>query len=275
MKLFTLITSGFLIQVTVFLTAQDTQNRNSLTLGAGAGYLQRQDLVFSPMIHRDATVLNASLSYMRETRTIHFLTVGFASYDPMVSDPYTFYLHGEERIAAPHLFTFVELDYMLGKRIRGNGPASWVTGGSFTTDVQALNYVYGRIGHFGYYATLGIGIFTGFERPLGQAGRLASSIRIPLVSLLARSPYLVNDDEFIENQSSHSGVKTFFAFLGDGDIATWNTLQYFDFDLAYIYPAGSRWNLGIKYGFGMIHASRPRNLLSFQHSLQLTGTFNF
>ncbi|RPI44852.1 MAG: hypothetical protein EHM46_02380, partial [Bacteroidetes bacterium] len=231
MRLITLVISGFLIQVAVLLTAQDTQSRNSISLEAGAGHLQRQDLVFSPMIHRDATLVNAGIRYLRDSRIIQMAAISFAHYDPMVTEPYNFFLQGEEMTAYPHLFTFVELDYMLGKRIGRNGNTDWIIGGQLTLDIQAVNYVYGRISHFGYYAAPGAGLFAGYERSLGQTGRLASSIRIPVVSLLARSPYLINDDEFIENQSSHSGVKTFFAFLGDSEIATWNTLQYFDIDL--------------------------------------------
>lgn len=275
MKHISLITSGVLLHLSVLLTAQDTGVPNSITLEAGAGYIQRQDLVFSPMIHNVFTAVNAGLNYTREADLFQSIGLGFASYDPMVTDPYTFTLYGEERIAVPHLFTLVELDYLLGKSIRGKERSDLVLGGMFTSDIQALNYVFGRIGHFGYYAALGAGVFARYGLRLGEGGKLTSTVRIPLASLLARSPYLVNDDTFIENQASHSGVRTFFAFLGDGEVATWNSLQYFDLDLAYTHRIGSRWDLGIKYGFGFIRSIHPRFLLSFQNAVRIAGTFKF
>ena len=145
----------------------------------------------------------------------------------------------------------------------------------FDTNTQSLNYVYGRIGSFGYFSAINLGVFGKLDFSLNEDNRLTLKLQLPAVSWVSRSPYLVNDDEFIENISSHSGVKTFFAFIKDGKPATWNTVQQFDFEMKYLYQFLPKWGIGITGRYEFIHAQNPRNLLSHRSSLNISATFKF
>lgn len=267
---------SFLIPgLTLITTAQENENRNLITLSWGPGHLTRQDLVFSPFIHNDPGFLNAGLDYTRLARNFQQLRIRYSGYAPMLTEPYEFLVHGELQTAWQHLFTFIDLDYMLGKRIKSTGRLHLTAGGLFTSDIQALNYVYGRLGYFGYYAAIGLGGFLRFDYRPGEKHGFGTALQVPFASWAARSPYLVNDDEFIENTASHSGVRTFLDFLGDGEIATWDRLQYFDLNIYYSYRLNARWQVGAGYMLEFIHFTSPRNLLSAENTFSLYATIRF
>lgn len=255
--------------------AQDSSRYNAAGVDLGGGYLMRQDLLFSPVIHADASIPVYGLFYLRDARLYQQVQVKFAGYTAMVDEPYPYILHGETDTAFPHSFTFVDVDYTLGKRVMQNQHAQLIVGGAFLTDVQAMYYVYGRISSFGYYAQLRLGGFVQYRRHFGNKHMCAASLQLPLVSWVARSPYLVNDDAFIENIISHSGVRTFGALLADGNLTSWHNLQTFDIDMQYRYSVSEHLNIGAQYSFACIHMQEPMQLLSFSNTLSASASFKF
>lgn len=256
-------------------SGQGTTGKNALSLHFGPAFIARQDLVFSPFIHGDFSFLNIGAGYTRKAKLFQKVNLRFANFNPMVAEPYEFAVHGENYTAYPHSLSLIDLDYQLGKRISENQRSVITAGGLYSTDIQALNYVYGRIGSFGYYSAFGLGIFGTYERPVSEKSHLAATLQLPLIAWLARSPYLVNDDEFIENISSHSGLKTFMAFIGDGEFVSWNKMQTLDLELKYEYSLNERWGLSAAFQFDFVHVSQPRNLLSFRNSLDFSACYKF
>lgn len=254
---------------------QEHNRKNMLTLNLGTSYLARQDLIFSPMIHKDISFLNVGMEYTREAKLFQKGSLRYGNFNPGVSTPYDFTIHGESHTAYPHSFNFIDVDYLIGKNVKESRKSIFTVGGLFVMDVQAMNYVYGRTSSFGYYSTLGLGVFGKHQYTISKKSNLTTTLQLPLMVWLARSPYLVNDDEFIENTYSHSGFKTFMSFIGDGQLVTWNRLQTFDLDIKYTYTLNEKWNLGVAYLFEFIHSSQPRNLLSYRQSINLNANFRF
>lgn len=261
--------------MTLVTTAQENEKRNSFTFLWGPGTLARQDLIFSPFIHSSHSFLNAGIGYTRRANLFQQAQIRYSGFAPMLTEPYEFMVYDEIKTAQPHLFTLIDLDYLLGKTVKSTDRSHVTVGGLFTSDIQALNYVYGRLGYFGYYAALGLGGFIQLDHRIGEKNRVGTSLQFPLISWSARSPYLVNDDEFIENTASHSGVKTFLSFLQDGEPVTWDQLQYFNLHLYYRYFLNERWQLGAAYLLEFIHFSSPRSLISFKNTLTISATINF
>jgi hypothetical protein len=259
-----LLLSLFSLQASL-LTSQDAE-RVMLGLNVGAGYLSRQDLVFSPFIHNDFSFPVIRLEYTNKGYLYHKLQLGYSGFTPSVAKSYKYLEDGEEKTAAPHSFTFIDLDYLIGKELAFNN-GSLTAGVSIMNNIQALNYVYGRTGNFGYHATLGAGIFGKYDHPVGLKSMVSVTLKLPAATWFARSPYLVNDDDYIENISSHSGIRTFTSFLADGGFATWNKLQYFDLDISYSFDLTDHWGIGPVYSLEFIHAAEPRNLMSFRNSI--------
>ncbi len=255
--------------------AKGQEFENKLSLNLGAGYIARQDLVFSPFIHQDFTLLNLGLEYTRNTNVYQNLRLGFTSFNPMLTSPYEYTINGETELASEHYFTLIDLDYSIGKEFRKTDKSTTKVGAIFAADVQVLNYTYGRIGSFGYYSSFGLGAFILKEYSLNEKSSVSGRFAIPLFNWLSRSPYLVNDDEFIENISSHSTLKSFFAFIGDGEFATLNKLQTFNLEAKYTYQLNRRWDIGLGYFFEFIHVKEPRKLLSYRNSLFVSTNYRF
>ncbi|MDN3724121.1 hypothetical protein QRD02_06985 [Aequorivita sp. SDUM287046] len=259
----------------VSIYAQESEVKNTFSLHWGTSYLARQDLIFSPLYHTDFTLLNVGIEYTRNAKMFQKISFRYGNFDPIVSSPYDYTEAGETETTTPHSFIFIDVDYQLGKNIKESSKNSLTIGGLFAIDVQSLNYEYGRTSSFGYYSTLNLGVFGKYKYTINSKSNLSTTLQLPLIAWLARSPYLVNDDEFIENTSSHSGIKTFFSFIGDGEFATWNKLQTFNFDLKYTYSLNEKWSIGAAYLFEFLHSSEPRNLLSYRQTLNIGTNFNF
>lgn len=273
MKSTLILTIIFCFSLLENLVAQDL--KNNLQLQVGFGHIARQDLVFSPFIHKDLSPMNVSIRYQREKKYFQYANLRFALLSPSYKTSYSFIDDGEVKTTSPHFFAIVDLDYWFGKSIKETEKSSTKVGIAVNADIQALNYAYGRIGSFGYYSSFGVGAFIHHTHKFNDKNSLIGYASLPVINWLARSPYLVNDDEFIENTSSHSGLKTFFAFIGDGKLATLNQLQIVDFSVNYTYRLNKRWDLGIGYLFEFVHSSKPRNMLSYRNSIFLNTNFKF
>ncbi len=253
---------------------QDHSYRNTFSLNFGPGIIERQDLIFSPVTHKDISFLNLSLEYQRDAFCFQKLKIGLATFTPGIKVPFEFSEHEETKTASPHYFTLFDLDYLIGKSISKNeNPA--ILGLLFSTNIQLLNYVYGRIGNFGYFSSIGLGGFVKKGFHISDKSSLSGTFQLPFMNWLARSPYLVNDDEFIENISSHSGFKSFTEFQKDGKLNTLNNLQIFDFDIKYLHEINHRWAIGAKFSVELIHAVNPKNLYSLRNALNISVHLKF
>jgi hypothetical protein len=264
---------SIILSTTTYCLSQDL--KNSLQLQIGVGHIARQDLIFSPFIHKDLSPLNFGIRYQRDKKYFQYANLRFALLSPSHSDNYLFFDDNKKETTSPHFFTLVDLDYWFGKSIKQTDKVSTKVGLSVNADIQALNYVYGRISSFGYFSSFGFGGFVHHTHKFNDRNSLSGYTSLPIINWLARSPYLVNDDEFIENTSSHSGVRTFFAYIGDGKPATINRLQMVDVGANYTYHLSPKWDLGICYLFEFIHSNKPRNLLSYRNSIYFNTNFKF
>ncbi len=264
-----------ILTTTFFGFGQETDRKNALHLDIGISNLMRQDIIFSPFIHNDLSLFHFGLDYSREAKFLQVVSLRYSNFNPMVSGPFIFYFHGDPHKAYPHSFNLVNLDYGFARNFYEKQQTTLAAGVLFSSDIQSMNYIFGRISSFGYFATFGLGVFGSCERQITSESRIAATVKMPLVYWLARSPYLVNDDAFIENISSHSGLQTFADLIGDGQLANPGNMQMFDFELKYIYHPGGRWDLGMGYLLEYIHMSEPRYLLSLQNSINITVSFAF
>lgn len=257
------------------LSAEIPEKENSITLDFGLGQNTRQDLIFSPFVHNDFSLLIGAIEYSRTGKYFQQVKIGMATFNPMLRESYNYSEHDKVKTASPHYFLYFDLDYLFGRNLKEKGKTDLTVGGMFNTNTESLNYVYGRIGSFGYFSTLNLGAFGKLDYSFSEKNGISFLLKLPFVAWLARSPYLVNDDEFIENISSHSGTKTFLAFLKDGKLATWNSVQQVDAEVKYRFNLNPKWGIGIAGTYEFLHASQPRPLNSHRTSVNISATFKF
>jgi len=241
----------------------------------GPAFIKRQDLIFSPFIYNDASLLSIGIRYTHTGKLKQEVTLRFSGYEATVNGEYEYLSDGEPVSSYPHTFFLVDANYSVTKKMFSNEKMELYAGGTFANDVDALNYYYGFAGYFGYFATFGLDLSGSYTYHLNERSRFDAAVSIPLLSLVARSPYLVNDDEFMYNSYSHNGLKTFFAYLGDGSFQTVNHLQKITMDLAYNYKLSQHWELGFVYGFDFTHYSPVASFTSIENKLHVSAQFNF
>ena len=242
-----------------------------LQVSLGPSLLNRQDLIFSPFVHTNLSLLNGGLEFHKRKNGHQFLRLQYNGFTAGLKTPYDYQLDGETHTAFPHSFTFVQLGYGRGWFIGKKDKDKTVLGLSLLMDVQAMNYEYGRFSFFGYYSTTALGAWYQHSLRHTEKSKVSAMVNLPLVSWMARSPYLINDDEFIENTFSHNGLATFFDYLEDGHLATWNEWQSVEISLQYQYDISQNWSLGAGWKFSFIHAALPKDLYSVQNNLSVVA----
>jgi hypothetical protein len=249
---------------------------NQFSIRLGAGRIDRQDQVFSPFVQSGVSVQQLGLHWQRSAGCEQFAGLRYSGFSAsrLRAFDYTKKPDTEIKTTLPHTFTFVEIDYGIGKKWQAGG-YSISAGGALDNAVQALNYQYGEASFFGYFATFSLSPWLHLSRPVGRKSSLHAGLRIPVLSWVARSPYLVNDDEFIENTSSHSGFKTFADFVQDGSLQFPDQLQKLSGSLGYTQLLGRRWTAGLQYGFQFIRHTEPLTLLSYQQDLRVEIGWKF
>lgn len=248
---------------------------NMLSFQWGTGSIVQQDLIFSPFAHSDISPLNFGFIYQRDKHLYQEVSLGYSGYNPMLTHSYRYTETDETRITYPHSFHFINMDYVLGGDLYSSSLKQFLLGALFSSHVQIMNYNFGRIGHFGYTTSIGLGLFSKYQYVLVNEQRIGFSIRLPLYFWMARSPYLVNDDEFIENTSSHDALITFRDFLIDGRSATWNSLKQIDFRADYDRKLFRNLRIGIQYRLSWSNGENPRESVIFRNTFYVITKFGW
>ena len=142
-------------------------------------------------------------------------------------------------------------------------------------DVDLLSYAYGRTGNFGYFTSAGVGLFVERDWILSEGGRFDLHLTLPVASWVSRSPYLVNDDEFIDNIADHSELRSLVAFVADGRFRTFTAVQAATLSADYRYPLLSRVHVGLGLRLAGLRTDDPRPLRSLELAIPVSLTFNW
>lgn len=263
-----------LLIFTLSLYAQDSKY-NSIRFAGGLSLLNYQDLVHSPFVHNSTSAYHAGFGYERHKKLLHFAEASYQVHSASVTKPYLIEHEGHHHHALPHYFIFMKGAYGLGGSVYAQKNHSILLGGSVEFDLQMARYNFGADNSFGYHLQPSLNIWARYNYAISDKHNLHGRLDVPVMSWLARSPYLVNDDIFIENISSHKGFRTMLAFLGDGKLSTWNKLQKVYAEAGYQYNILDKWSIGASYQWTFIRSTEPRTRISFQQNILLNTTIKF
>jgi hypothetical protein len=258
------------------LCAQQVEG-GSLSLATGYHHIARQDQVFSPMIHRGSAFPNVGLAYTHEgTRQRHALRLGYDGYSAGFAEQYDFFdlVDGSEQTTARSSFTMVDLAYEFQRMIGDTGTTEVLLGGGFFGQLGALDHGY-AFPSFGYTIFMGIGPSVRVQHGLSDRTRLYANVSLPVLSWVARSPFALNDDDFIEHQRSHSTLPTLGAFIRGGRWASFGSFRRMLLEVGVDHRLAARWSLGARYFLEYLDVSKPRRLISYRNGLDLALTFHF
>jgi hypothetical protein len=251
------------------------QKEQFLTLSGGMSFLARQDLVYSPFVHDDVSRHSYRLKYQRIGKFFQFAEVGFTYNSSQLSEPTEMDMGDHAHMIIPHEFLHVTLAYGIGKAVQPHANYHAWIGGAIQSDLQAGFYNFALSNMFGYFINQSAQVWYRRAYTFNDKHQLSMQVALPILSWMARPPYLAEDDEFIENISSHNSSRIILAFIGDGQLATWNRLQRLNLAAEYRYPITTRTQIGAEYRFDFIHTNIPKTLLSYQHQLNISATLKF
>lgn len=251
------------------------QKEQTLSVSGGMSFLARQDLVYSPFVHDDISMHSYRLRYQLIGTYFQFAEVGFTYNSSQLSEPSEMDMGDHAHMMMPHEFLHIGLSYGFGKAVQPNANyRAWI-GGAIQSDLQAGFYNFALSNMFGYFINQAALVWYRRAYTFNDTHQLSVQVALPILSWMARPPYLAEDDEFIENISSHNSAKIIMAFMGDGQLTTWNRLRKLNLTAEYKYSIFSHVQIGAEYRFDFIHTNTPRTLLSYQHQLNLNATLKF
>ncbi len=261
------------------LQAQEEERPNSLGISWGPGHIMRQDLIFTPVTHRQWSPVGVRLTYERSLKLEQRVTLKYNHYTPSILGPHTVYWeYPEEPLpSGTHSFHLLDINYSLGRGVYRGEILGVILGARWKNRLQVQDYAYGMdwLTHFGYYFSFGLDAWTQVSVKLNPVQRLDLNLALPLFAFNARSPYLVQDDPYFQNTYSHRPLKTVASQIGDGKIQSWGVSREVDLEIKYTYSLSGRWALGAGYAFSMISNRSPRKLTSVENSFYLNTTFKF
>ena len=85
-------------------TTEKKESLNSLQLNYGIEHIMRQDLVFSPAVHKTISPINAAVLYSRSNKLEQRASISFSMYKPSLVDDFEYYWDTptETETSAPH-----------------------------------------------------------------------------------------------------------------------------------------------------------------------------
>lgn len=260
------------------ISAQTSPTR-ALELSLGYNLLARQDLVFSPFVYEGGGPSSIGLAYRRDKRWQQIWSLQFAQASARHQPEFDYTLPyeepGEVQRSAAHGFTFLDFGYTLGKQVLQRGRSTWSLGGVASADLDALNYNHARVSNFGYFITFELAAWGRWSHQFTSRHRLEAEARLPLLAWVARSPYGINDDDFIQNIASHRTLRTLTNFIGDGHLTTLDRYQRATLMLRYDFALHRRWHIGANYRGDWMRHDRPLPLRSVQHQAAINLSLHF
>lgn len=274
---------GFLLLVFLahvsLLQAQDNKSINKLTLQYGIHFFSRQDQLFSPMIYHATSPLNLNLQYTNKNdKRIHLAEAEFNLYKASWHDQYDFFTGFDEiktQTTLPSGFTVVTARYAYLRYLNSTSIGEWWIGGITDNQINSIDNEYGPAATFGYFAHFSLAPVVQWRYQLSDRHDVHAIAWLPILSWVSRSPYAVHDDEYMQNNADHNGFKTFFRYVGDGNIHLLNRYQQFNLNLGYSYALSKNWDLGAEYRFEFFRDSKPKTVISYQNFINLQASFIF
>jgi len=261
------------------LKGQDTAAINTIGLQYGIHLFARQDQVFSAMVYHDISFGNLNLNFSNEKgKRIHFAEAEFNLYDASSQGPYD-YQTGFDSIKTmttlPSGFTVVTVRYAYLRHWKTNSSGAWWVGGMLDNQINSIDNQYGPAATFGYFAHFSLAPMVLWKSQLTDRKGIYASAWLPLINWVSRSAYAIQDDEYMQQNDDHNGLKTFFRYVGDGNLHLINRYQQFNLNLGYTYSLPSHWSFGAEYRFEFLRDTKPKTIISYQNYFNLKASYLF
>lgn len=269
---------AFLALCTTLLSAQE-KAQSSLGVQIGAGYIMKQDLILSPMIHKQFSLYKVRLEYKRSGKVEQQIDVQFSAYSTSINDQFQYFWHDpdELEVSGKHSFNLLYINYKLGKKLVDREKFDLSAGLRLRSRLNASTYTYGIywLGHFAYYFAHGVDASVDMNYSLSEKHAVNMGVALPFFSMVSRSPYLVQNAQYYYDNIKNSSVAALFKYIGRSKPQSWGSSQIVDVNLGYSHTISKKLDLDLSYLFSMDLNKAPKKLTQFENSILAGLTYKF
>ncbi|MCB9224973.1 MAG: hypothetical protein H6582_12385 [Crocinitomicaceae bacterium] len=260
------------------LTFGGYAQKNDLTLKVGYGHLIRQDLNFSPMIHKKGSPLNFHGAYNHTGEKVnHALDVMFNIYNPSITEPFDYYKNTSDKTytTTRHSFKQLEINYSFDVPVYKGDKFTLAVGGREHNRLFASEYYFAETSSFSYYFSFGVDARLRMNYLFNEKNELSATLHTPLASFNTRSPYLGIDSQYLEDNLEQKGFKAFLNYISHAKLQSWNVAQDLDLTLNYKRHLSEKFDLTGSYFFSANFNQSPTTFASIQNTFLIGAAYKF
>lgn len=227
----------------------DSKKSHALSLSAGAAGHHRYDENVGALWERTRSLPFVQLDLLiQKPNKRHLISLGGASF----ADPkgrFSFGFNDTTMQAASANFIFLRQSFEQLYRLQTPVKSTNIWLGWYQhIELGALFHGH-AFSTFGYLHQLQAGMAASMQRTWGKRLTAAAGFQFPLLLWVARSPYALNDDDFIERQASHNDLRTLAATFADGSlVAPWQYPQW-RIEASCTWQVNKRFQCGFQWRF--------------------------
>ena len=244
--------------------------RHTLEIAWTTDYRARQDDLMSPLVHQGIAPFGGLFAYRSHGPRNAVLAGLEVDSVPAKSGP-TFEIATDDGPARtyPSSWVTARIPVGWGRRVVRTDDVDLAIGGMFDTRIEVLSWSYAVTYTTGYSGTFTLGPWAdGRWRPADR-WTLEGSITLPLFGWLARSPYALNDDEYIRANQTHNALVAFGAYFANGGLTWVGDHQAVRTRAGAAFALAGRTSLVAAYRFEVLHFTEPLPALAYGHALDL------
>ena len=180
---------------------------------------------------------------------------------------------GEPARTEASVVTHVRIKYAYLRALPTPAKIAARLGPALDFDIQQNDWAYHPYTVPAYFGAFGLDLRAELELAPTPKHRVLLAASLPAFAWVSQSAYALHDDAYIYANRDHNGAKTFFRYLAQGELQTWNRHQGARLDLRYQFQLAPHWALSAGLHARLLAHQTPRSLLAQEYGSTLALTW--
>jgi len=226
----------------------------------------RHDALMSPLVHGAFTPFGGVFAYRWRGPKAALLTgFEFDSVAARSGQRFEFPTDSGPATTYPSSWITVRIPVGWGVDVLPSDDLDLVVGGLFDARIEILSWSYGVTWTTGYSGAFTLGPWLDLRWDPHPRWTIEASLTAPLAGWVARSPYALNDDEYILANQSHNPLVAFGAYFADGHPKWIGSYQALRTRVGAAYAFDDRLSLAFAWRFEVLHDPSPAPVTAYAH----------
>lgn len=243
---------------------------HSVDVAWSVGARARHDELMSPLVHTGVAPIGAVFAY-RWTGPKSVVATGFELDAASAGSGPTWSFPTEEGTATTYKSSWVTFRIPVGwgVDVLSSDRFDLVVGGLFDARIEVLSWSYAVTWTTGYSGAFTLGPWLDARWRPTPKWSVEGTITAPLAGWVARSPYALNDDEYIAANQTHNPLVAFGAYFADGRPKWIGNYQALRTRIGASYALSDKVGLVFAWRFEVLHDPNPLPVTAYGHAADL------